>query len=114
MDRFDCIYSFIFQVIYYSTEIFEGAGLSKENSQYATVGVGGVNVAMTFVSALIMDRAGRRTLHLIGLGGMFVGSLVLTIGLEYQVSKITLPCQQYWSDCEQIRESNFNSDWFRS
>jgi len=46
---------------------------------------------MTFVSALIMDRAGRRTLHLIGLGGMFVGSLLLTIGLEYQVSKIMLP-----------------------
>lgn len=73
-------------MIYYSTEIFEGAGLSKANAQYATVGVGGVNVAMTFVSALIMDRAGRRTLHLIGLGGMFVGSVVLTIGLEYQVS----------------------------
>lgn len=73
-------------VIYYSTEIFEDAGLSKENSQYATVGVGGVNVAMTFVSALIMDKAGRRTLHLIGLGGMFVGSLMLTIGLEYQSS----------------------------
>ncbi|XP_052082052.1 solute carrier family 2, facilitated glucose transporter member 3-like isoform X1 [Mytilus californianus] len=71
-------------VIYYSTEIFEGAGLSKASAQYATVGVGGVNVAMTFVSALIMDRAGRRTLHLIGLGGMFVGSVVLTIGLEYQ------------------------------
>jgi hypothetical protein len=45
---------------------------SKENSQYATVGVGGVNVAMTFVSALIMDRAGRRTLHLIGLGGRII------------------------------------------
>ena len=79
-------------MIYYSTEIFEDAGLSKANAQYATVGVGGVNVAMTFVSALIMDRAGRRTLHLIGLGGMFIGSLILTIGLEFQVRNIDRTC----------------------
>ncbi|CAL1527830.1 unnamed protein product [Lymnaea stagnalis] len=77
-------FSGINAVIYYSTDIFSSAGLSKEESQYATVGTGLVNVLMTFVSALIMDRAGRRTLHLIGLGGMCIFSVVLVVCLSLQ------------------------------
>jgi len=71
-------------VIYYSTSIFESAGLSEYSSQIATIGVGVVNVSMTFVSALIMDRAGRRTLHMTGLGGMCIFSLMLVICLKLQ------------------------------
>ncbi|XP_045162994.2 solute carrier family 2, facilitated glucose transporter member 3-like isoform X1 [Mercenaria mercenaria] len=70
-------------VIYYSTSIFETAGLSESYSQYATLGTGAVNVCMTFVSALIMDKVGRRSLHLLGLGGMFIASYILTLGLIY-------------------------------
>ena len=77
---------YILQVIYYSTSIFESAGLSEKSSQYATLATGAVNTSMTFVSALIMDRAGRRTLHLIGLGGMFIASYILTLGQIYEVS----------------------------
>ncbi|XP_060557643.1 solute carrier family 2, facilitated glucose transporter member 3-like, partial [Ruditapes philippinarum] len=73
-------------VIYYSTSIFETAGLSESVAQYATLAVGGVNVSMTFVSALIMDKVGRRSLHLLGLGGMLVASYILTLGLIYDVS----------------------------
>ena len=74
-------------MIYYSTSIFgpDGAGLSDQNAQYATLATGAVNVCMTFVSALIMDRVGRRTLHLTGLGGMFVSSYLLAVGLIFQV-----------------------------
>lgn len=36
---------------------------------------------MTIVSVPLMDRAGRRTLHLTGLGGMFLTSIFLTISL---------------------------------
>ncbi|KAK0065352.1 solute carrier family 2 facilitated glucose transporter member 1 [Biomphalaria pfeifferi] len=82
------------KVIYYSTSIFGSAGLSKESSQYATVGTGAVNVMMTFVSALIMDRAGRRTLHMIGLGGMCIFSIVLVVCLSLQS---TLPWLSYIS-----------------
>lgn len=74
-------FSGINAVIYYSTMIFESAGLSQSNAQYATLGTGVVAVAMTFVSAIIMDKVGRRTLHLIGLGGMLVFSALLSVTL---------------------------------
>ena len=75
-----------FQVIYYSTSIFIQAGLKTEAAQYATLATGATNVVMTFVSALIMDRVGRRTLHLTGLGGMFIASYILAVGLIFQAS----------------------------
>jgi MFS family permease len=68
-------------VIYYSTEIFETADLSAHNAEYATLATGGVNVAMTLVSAFIMDKAGRRSLLLIGVGGLFIFSSVLALSL---------------------------------
>ncbi|KAK3105051.1 hypothetical protein FSP39_016190 [Pinctada imbricata] len=77
-------FSGINAVIYYSTDIFKKAGLSSSTAQYATIATGGVNVAMTFVSALIMDKAGRRTLHLTGLGGMFIFSLILVLSYVFQ------------------------------
>ncbi|GFO21938.1 solute carrier family 2, facilitated glucose transporter member 1 [Plakobranchus ocellatus] len=77
-------FSGINAVIYYSTSIFKSAGLTTTSSQYATLGTGCINVLMTFVSALIMDRAGRRTLHMTGLGGMFTFSVLLVICLSLQ------------------------------
>ncbi|XP_013779694.2 glucose transporter type 1-like isoform X2 [Limulus polyphemus] len=68
-------------VFYYSTGLFVAAGLSEETSKYATIGVGCVMVIMTLVSIPLMDRAGRRTLHLYGLGGMFIFSIFITISL---------------------------------
>lgn len=70
-------------VIYYSTGIFENAGFAENQAQYATLITGATNVAMTFVSALVMDKLGRRTLHLCGLGGMFIASYILTLGQIY-------------------------------
>ncbi|KAL8601902.1 hypothetical protein ACOMHN_020637 [Nucella lapillus] len=77
-------FSGINAVIYYSTTVFEGAGLSKGVSQYATVATGAVNVGWTFVSAALIDKLGRRTLMITGLGGMFVFTVVLTIALVFQ------------------------------
>lgn len=77
-------FSGINAVIFYSTLIFESAGLSQVDAQYATLGTGAVNVAMTFVSANIMDKLGRRTLHLVGLGGMLIFSVVLSLTLIFK------------------------------
>ncbi|XP_062590446.1 membrane transporter D1-like [Saccostrea cucullata] len=74
-------FSGINAVIYYSTEIFQTAGLSIHEAEYATLATGGVNVAMTFVSAFIMDKAGRRRLLLIGVGGLFIFSSILALSL---------------------------------
>ncbi|KAK7481391.1 hypothetical protein BaRGS_00027347 [Batillaria attramentaria] len=79
-------FSGINAVIQYSTSVFEGAGLSMSAAQYATVGTGAVNVAMTFVSAMLMDKLGRRTLMITGLGGLFVFTVVLTLSLIFQHS----------------------------
>ncbi|KAK3876034.1 hypothetical protein Pcinc_019141 [Petrolisthes cinctipes] len=68
-------------VLYYSTSLFTSAGLAEWQSKYATLGVGAVMVVMTLVSIPLMDRAGRRTLHLYGLGGMFIFSIFITISL---------------------------------
>ncbi|KAF4100660.1 solute carrier family 2, facilitated glucose transporter member 3a isoform X2 [Onychostoma macrolepis] len=66
-------------VFYYSTGIFESAGVNQPI--YATIGAGVVNTVFTIVSLFLVERAGRRTLHLIGLGGMAVSALFMTIAL---------------------------------
>lgn len=66
-------------VFYYSTRIFEKAGV--EQPVYATIGTGVVNTAFTVVSLFIVERAGRRSLHLIGLLGMAGATILMTIAL---------------------------------
>lgn len=43
-------------------------------------------VVMTLVSIPLMDRTGRRTLHLYGLGGMFIFSIFITISFLIKAS----------------------------
>jgi SP family facilitated glucose transporter-like MFS transporter 1 len=52
-------------IFYYSTDFFLKACIVKEQAQYATIGVGAIMVVMTLVTIPLMDRAGRRTLHLV-------------------------------------------------
>ncbi|KAM9639305.1 solute carrier family 2, facilitated glucose transporter member 3 isoform X1 [Harpia harpyja] len=66
-------------VFYYSTGIFERAGITQP--VYATIGAGVVNTIFTVVSLFLVERAGRRTLHLVGLGGMAVCAVLMTIAL---------------------------------
>jgi len=75
-------------VIYYAPMIFEFTGAkSASASILATIGVGVVNVAMTVVALLLVDRVGRRPLLLIGLTGMIIGLGVL--GLAFQLPSIS-------------------------
>ncbi|KAK7147595.1 hypothetical protein R3I94_010192 [Phoxinus phoxinus] len=67
-------------VIYYSTEIFRGAGIT--GPVFATIGMGAVNTVFTVISLFLVERAGRRTLHMIGLAGMAVCVLLMTVSLE--------------------------------
>lgn len=43
---------------------------------------------MTLASIPLMDRTGRRTLHLYGLGGMFIFSIFITISFLIKASSI--------------------------
>ncbi|KAF7666828.1 hypothetical protein LDENG_00089220 [Lucifuga dentata] len=67
-------------VFYYSTGIFDTAGVTQP--VYATIGAGVVNTIFTVVSLFLVERAGRRTLHLIGLAGMAICALIMTISLS--------------------------------
>jgi MFS transporter, SP family, galactose:H+ symporter len=74
-------------VIYFAPQIFQAAGLSSASvSILATAGVGAVNVALTLVSIWLIDRAGRRALLLLSLGGMAVTLLVLAAGFAIGTS----------------------------
>uniref|UniRef100_A0A671XE40 Solute carrier family 2 member 3a n=1 Tax=Sparus aurata TaxID=8175 RepID=A0A671XE40_SPAAU len=76
-------------VFYYSTGIFESAGVKKPI--YATIGAGVVNTIFTVVSLFLVEKAGRRSLHLLGLGGMAISALLMTISLLLK----TLPGMSY-------------------
>jgi MFS transporter, SP family, galactose:H+ symporter len=65
-------------VIYYAPTIFQAAGFKSASvAIMATTGVGIVNVLMTVVALLLLDRVGRRPLLLIGMAGMVVSLAIL-------------------------------------
>ncbi|KAG9509197.1 Solute carrier family 2, facilitated glucose transporter member 1, partial [Fragariocoptes setiger] len=69
-------------VMFFSTSIFRSAGLSDDAALNATLGLAIVNVLMTLVSVFLVDRAGRRTLHMTGLMGMCISTFVLACCLS--------------------------------
>ncbi len=65
-------------VIYYAPTIFQSAGFASASvAILATAGVGIINVLMTVVALLLLDRVGRRPLLLIGMAGMVVSLAIL-------------------------------------
>jgi MFS family permease len=69
-------------VIYYAPTIVEFTGVdSSAGSILAAVGVGVINVAATIVALRLLDKAGRRTLLMIGVTGMTVS--LFTLGLAF-------------------------------
>ncbi|XP_059543004.1 solute carrier family 2, facilitated glucose transporter member 2 isoform X1 [Myotis daubentonii] len=66
-------------IFYYSTSIFQTAGLSQP--VYATIGVGAINTVFTALSVFLVEKAGRRSLFLIGMSGMCVCAVFMSVGL---------------------------------
>lgn len=77
--------------IFFSTEIFRNAGLSLDVALYATLGMGAINVVMTLVSLVLVEKAGRKTLLLVGFIGVDVICVLLAVclALKDQVSWIS-------------------------
>ena len=74
-------------LLFYSTAFFQDAGLGCELSRYATIFIGGIICVMTIISIDLMERLGRRTLHvIIGLTGMLIFSVILNASLVVQSS----------------------------
>ncbi|KAJ9147081.1 hypothetical protein P3X46_029283 [Hevea brasiliensis] len=74
-------------VLFYSSNIFESAGLISSN--LATVGVGIIQVLATGVTTWLVDKAGRRILLIISTSGMTVSLLLVAVAfyLEGTVSE---------------------------
>ncbi|XP_078603963.1 solute carrier family 2, facilitated glucose transporter member 5-like [Branchiostoma floridae x Branchiostoma japonicum] len=70
-----------YAILYYSTSIFLSAGVPEEYSDYATIGVGGINVLTTVVFMMVVDKAGRRALLLWGVAIMVFSHAILTVTL---------------------------------
>ncbi|HEX6687493.1 MAG TPA: sugar porter family MFS transporter, partial [Solirubrobacterales bacterium] len=69
-------------VIYYAPTIVEFTGVnSSAGSILAAVGVGIINVGMTVVALRLLDRAGRRTLLMVGVSGMTIS--LFTLGAAF-------------------------------
>ncbi|XP_027765672.1 solute carrier family 2, facilitated glucose transporter member 4-like [Empidonax traillii] len=67
-------------IFYYSTSIFEAGGL--RDPTLGTIGTGVVNVAATALSVVLVERAGRRILQLVGLLGMMGCAGTLGVALK--------------------------------
>lgn len=65
--------------MFYSTRIFNSCGLTAEAASYATIGLNAVNVAMTLVSVVLVEKAGRKTLLLVGFIGMGASMVLLAV-----------------------------------
>nr|ANV20786.1 solute carrier family 2 facilitated glucose transporter member 1 protein [Pteria penguin] len=68
-------------IFYYSFSLFTSAGISESIAAHATSGIGAIMVVMTMITIPLMDRIGRRSLHLTGLAGMFIFSILITLSL---------------------------------
>lgn len=59
-------------IIYYAPNIFKSAGFSTHNALAGTFLIGGINLVFTFVAIGLIDRMGRKSLLLWGVGGMIL------------------------------------------
>jgi sugar porter (SP) family MFS transporter len=59
-------------ILYYAPEILERAGLASVDSLKNSIFIGGTNLIFTFVGLYLIDRAGRKTLMVIGSLGYII------------------------------------------
>ncbi|WP_119032241.1 sugar porter family MFS transporter [Gordonia rubripertincta] len=81
-------------IFYYSTTLWQSVGFSESDSFKTSVITAVINVGMTFVAILFVDRIGRRKLLLAGSVGMFIGLLMACVAFTQQIGEgenVSLP-----------------------
>ncbi|MCA1221737.1 sugar porter family MFS transporter [Streptomyces sp. 8L] len=71
-------------IFYYSTTLWQSVGFSESSSFTTSVITAAINVVMTVVAMLFIDRVGRRRLLTIGSIGMFLSLLLTAIAFSQQ------------------------------
>lgn len=72
-------------IFYYSTTLWKSVGFTENQSFTTSVITAVINVAMTFVAILFVDRVGRRPLLMGGSIGMFVSLLLAAVAFSQAV-----------------------------
>ena len=72
-------------ILYYLNDIFERAGFSKVSGDLQAVAVGATNLLFTMIGMALIDRAGRRTLLLIGSLG--TAACLAGVAIIFQIHK---------------------------
>ncbi|KAA0921981.1 MULTISPECIES: sugar porter family MFS transporter [unclassified Rhodococcus (in: high G+C Gram-positive bacteria)] len=81
-------------IFYYSTTLWRSVGFTEDQSFTTSVITAVINVVMTFVAILFVDRIGRRKLLLAGSIGMFVGLVMASVAFSQSIGSgddVTLP-----------------------
>jgi len=79
-------------VVMYSPEIFRHAGIATQDSELfaMTICLGIVKTACVVVSAMYVDGFGRRPLLLLGMAGICISQLMLSLGFAIQHNNLTV------------------------
>ena len=77
-------------IFYYSVTFFKSAGIEEKKAQQANLGVGAIMVVMTLVTIPLMDRLGRRVLHLLGLVGMCLMAVLIVIAQNLNIGEFMI------------------------
>lgn len=73
-------------VIFYASEIFKTAGFTSDH--LASVSVAALQVPMTAIGVLLMDKSGRRPLLMVAAGGMSIGSFL--VGTAFYIQGLAI------------------------
>ena len=75
-------------IFYYSTTLWKSVGFDTDQAFTTSVITSAINVVMTFVAILFVDRIGRRVLLLWGSVGMFIGLVLACIAFTQSVTSV--------------------------
>ncbi|KAI9289495.1 general substrate transporter [Umbelopsis sp. AD052] len=84
-------------VMYYSTTIFQIA--FGNQAPYVTVGVGALNVVLTVVSLLLIDRVGRKILLLVSEFGMCIFCVIMCVAVVVGIPALQVVCIMLFVCC---------------
>ncbi|QDZ14080.1 sugar porter family MFS transporter [Humibacter ginsenosidimutans] len=84
-------------IFYYSTTLWKSVGFSSSDSFVTSVITSVINVVLTFVAILFVDRVGRKALLLWGSAGMFVGLVLASVSFsQAHMSGKTVTLPEPW------------------
>jgi len=81
----------IYAFLYYSSRIFQEAGLGESTALLSSIGIGVVNLIFTLLGVFLIDKLGRKILMYIGSLGYIVSLSLVAMAFFFQWEGITVP-----------------------